>query len=185
MACNKDNHPLYGCNTFIVLLPDKRMDVVRDIHLCINCLKSGHLAKQCLSSQVCKKCRGSHLSLLHKDSTTRSSRSRQSSQYSQTREDHKVVDTYMYVTIGPSTASVANDVSLIAVGPYGTSYQARALLDTDSSASFISEQVAQHLWLPRRCQDFKVSDIGGVLHRTNNVPSCSVAFDKDWKHLSN
>ena len=102
---------------------------------------------------------------------------------------------------------------MIAVGPNGTSYKARALLDSGSSTSFNSEQVVQHLRLPCRHQDSKVSGIeGGTMHLssqnftvkpvrsggktnkiealvlrkiTSNVPSCFVAFDKDWKHLSN
>ena len=102
---------------------------------------------------------------------------------------------------------------VIAVRPDGTSYKARALLDSSLSASFISERVAQHLCLPHRP---KVSGIGGetmhlspqasvnftvkpvhsggktqkievlVLRKiTSNIPSCSVAFNHDWKHLSN
>ena len=102
------------------------------------------------------------------------------------------------------------------VGPDGTSYKARALFDSGSSASFISEQAAQLLRLPRRRQDWKASGIevgtvhlslqtsvdfsvkpvhsGGKTHKiealifrkiTSNIPSCSVAFNQDWKQLSN
>ena len=105
---------------------------------------------------------------------------------------------------------------VIEVRSDGTSYKARALLDSGSSASFISERVAQHLHLPRQRQDSKVNGIGGgtmhlssqvfanftvkpvhsggkthkiealVLRKiTSNIPSCSLAFDKDWNHLSN
>ena len=50
---------------------------------------------------------------------------------------------------------------VIAVGPDNTSYKARALLDSTSSTSFISERVAQHIRLPRLQQDSKVSEIRG------------------------
>ena len=50
VACKKDDHPLYGCKSFVALSPDKRMAFVQDSHLCINCLKSGHFGKQCPSS---------------------------------------------------------------------------------------------------------------------------------------
>ena len=42
VACKKDNHPLYGCKSFIALSPEKRMELVQDSRFCINCLKSGH-----------------------------------------------------------------------------------------------------------------------------------------------
>ena len=67
VECKKNNHPLYGWKALIASSPDKRMELVRDSCLCINCLKSGHMAKQCPSSQKCKKYRGSRYSLLHKD----------------------------------------------------------------------------------------------------------------------
>ena len=64
VACKNDYLTLYGCKSFVALLPDKRIRLVRDSHLCNNCL---HMAKQCPSSQKCRKCRRSHHSLLHKD----------------------------------------------------------------------------------------------------------------------
>ena len=58
----------------------------------------------------------------------------------------------------------------MAVGPDGTSYKARALLDFGSSASFISERVAQHLCLSRRRHDSKVSGNGrGTMHLSSQV----------------
>ena len=52
---------------------------------------------------------------------------------------------------------------VIAVRPDNTctSYKVRALLNVGLSASFISERVAQHLRLPHRWQESKVSGIGG------------------------
>ena len=67
VACKNDYHPLYGSKSFVALSPKKRMQLVWDSHLCINCLKSGPMANQCPSSQKCTKCRASHHSLLHKD----------------------------------------------------------------------------------------------------------------------
>ena len=106
VACKKNNHPLYGCKSFIALSPDKKVELVQDSRFCINCLKSGHTAKQCPSSQKCKKCRGSHHSLLHKEFTARPSKSGQSSQSSDTGEDPTVVTTNT-----SQSESVAHDVS--------------------------------------------------------------------------
>ena len=147
MSCKKDSHLLFGCKSFIALLPDKRMNLVRDSHLCINYLKSGHFAKQCPSSQKCKKYRGSHHSLLQKDSTKKPSTSSQSSQSSQTQEDAKVVTTHTS-QLGCQRQMLLMTCQVIAVGPDDIFYKGRALLDSGSSASFISEQVALYLHLP-------------------------------------
>ena len=48
--------------------------------------------------------------------------------------------------------------------PDGTSVEARALLDNGSSASFISERLAQSLCLARTKQNIGISGIGGISH---------------------
>ena len=78
VACKNDYYLLYGCMLFFALLPDKKMQLFRDSRLCINCSKSGHMVKQCPSSQKCRKCQGSHHSLLHKNWSKKCLRSRQS-----------------------------------------------------------------------------------------------------------
>ena len=70
------------------------MDVVWDSLLCISCLKSGPFTKQCPSLQKCRKCRD-HIIPYSTRLTTKSSRSWQSSQSSQMREDPRVVTTHM------------------------------------------------------------------------------------------
>ena len=47
------------------------------------------------------------------------------------------------------------------IAPGGTSIKARALLDSDSSASFVSKKLAQSLRLKRSKQKVSVSGIGG------------------------
>ena len=46
--------------------------------------------------------------------------------------------------------------------PDGHATKARALVDLASSASFITERLAQHLHLPRRHHEMKISGIGGT-----------------------
>ena len=99
---------------------------------------------------------GSHHSLLHKDWPKNKTRTRQSLQSSQTQEDPKFVS-----QSGCQWQMLLMTCSVIAVVPNGTSYKARALLDSGSSTLFILEQVVQHLCLPHRHQDFQVRGIGG------------------------
>ncbi|XP_037942998.1 uncharacterized protein LOC119675852 [Teleopsis dalmanni] len=68
-ACKNDRHPLYTCKSFIQELPTKRLQLVKQMRLCINCLKFGHFAREC-SSGNCKICNKKHNSLLHLDDAT-------------------------------------------------------------------------------------------------------------------
>ena len=51
VACKKANHPLYFCKLFQMLSHKRKMGVVKDSRLCINCLGRGHFVKECLSPQ--------------------------------------------------------------------------------------------------------------------------------------
>ena len=73
----------------------------------------------------------SHHSLLHKYSMKKHSRSRQSSQFSQTQEHPKVVAMHMSQS-GHQQQVLLMTCQVILIGLNGTSYKARALLDSDS-----------------------------------------------------
>ena len=60
VACKKANHLLYSCKSFQALLHERKMGVVKDSKLCMNCLSSGHFVKERPSPQRCKKCHQPH-----------------------------------------------------------------------------------------------------------------------------
>ncbi|KYQ56128.1 hypothetical protein ALC60_04951 [Trachymyrmex zeteki] len=64
----KNNHFIFQCDSFRELPVEKRFEIVKSSHLCINCLKNkGHQAKNCTSGS-CRKCGKAHNTLLHFDS---------------------------------------------------------------------------------------------------------------------
>ncbi|XP_062713925.1 uncharacterized protein LOC134290748 [Aedes albopictus] len=62
--CCKQAHAISQCESFLKLTPNNRLDFVKKNQLCINCLRGGHLAKDCRSS-LCRTCAKRHHSLLH------------------------------------------------------------------------------------------------------------------------
>ena len=44
-------HPLYMCHKFKTLQHDQMINTMKTHGFCMNCLKTGHMVKQCLSSQ--------------------------------------------------------------------------------------------------------------------------------------
>jgi hypothetical protein len=59
-----ENHPLYICPYFRELNVQARRELVTQIGLCGNNLRTGHLATQCRSRR-CFKCRRNHHTMLH------------------------------------------------------------------------------------------------------------------------
>lgn len=60
----KQPHFLYQCDGFLTLTPSKRLEFTKKHRLCINCLRGGHISKDCNSS-LCRTCAKRHHTLLH------------------------------------------------------------------------------------------------------------------------
>ena len=54
---------------------------------------------------------------------------------------------------------------VLVMSPDGYTTQVRVLLDSTSSASFISEHLAQHMHLPHQHRQAQITDVGGFTHR--------------------
>ncbi|XP_029664596.1 uncharacterized protein LOC115236347 [Formica exsecta] len=62
----KGSHSIYRCEKLQKINPEIRKKEIISKHLCLNCLESGHYAKECKASS-CKKCSKRHNTLLHRD----------------------------------------------------------------------------------------------------------------------
>ena len=135
--------------------------IIKEHRHCINCLKLGHIVKQCFCGQKCRKCQKRHHTWLHMDTEARKQTERVSpsnqkpgtvTHHSDLGGHHPVVPTTCEVQI------LNNDSSR---------EKARALLDSASSTSFIIKGLAQHLHLHvrRGCHCMKVGGIGGFANQ--------------------
>lgn len=213
-ACNEAPHPLFACTSFQALPHEDRLAMVRRQSLCINCLRHGHFANQCQSSQRCKKCHGIHHTLLHHDKG-KSGRETQSKSANADLSKRTTVDNVASNFSNRSQGSVLLMTCQVVIrGPGGSTARARALLDSGSEASFITERLAQQLRLGRRrgpmitciggstphirpkgLVDIDVTDArqSGKVHSvqalvltkiTSNTPACPVLENRDWTHLT-
>ena len=57
---------------------------------------------------------------------------------------------------------------VLVCAPDGTRVEARALLDNGSSASFVSERLAQTLRLPRTSQRARISGVAGIQYHSSH-----------------
>ena len=54
VVCKKAKHPHYFCKMFHALSHKRKMGMVKNNKLCLNCLGSGYFLKECLFGQKCK-----------------------------------------------------------------------------------------------------------------------------------
>ena len=149
----------------ISLVCTRKMSIVRDNGVCLNCLRPGHFAKQCCSVQKCNKCQKHHHFWWHVNMQDKEAKL--SNAASPCKENLGVLATHT------SQSSSSHQVLLMTcqvrlTSPDGHTTKVRALLDSASSASFITEHSAQHLHLWRRHHGMKISGIGGA---TTQSPS--------------
>ena len=161
-VCDSGKHPLYVCPKFKSFPRDRMMSTLKGHNSCINCLRAGHFVNQCKSLQRCRKCQKPHHTLLHDETPSAAPPPGSST-----------------VSINPITSHVAMGIksnfllmtcNVMVSSPDGTSLKARALLDSASSTSFVSERLAQCLHLPRSSQNAQISGVAG-LTRNSSIQS--------------
>ena len=167
MVCKSGKHPLYGCHKFKSLPHHRMVSTLKSNGLCLNCLKPGHFVRECTSTNRCRKCQRPHHTLLHLE----------------VQPEHHESTEAAPVPTKPSsvTNSVLSPVAqtgpkfhhpllmtcrVFILSPNGITTQARALLDSASSTSFVSERLAQHLRLPRLRRQAQITGIGGLAHQS-------------------
>ncbi|XP_012060384.1 PREDICTED: uncharacterized protein LOC105623606 [Atta cephalotes] len=109
---------------------EEKFKVVKNAHLCINCLRStAHQAKLC-NSGTCRKCSKKHNTLLH-TSNSNISESISNSKKEQSISNSKISNQDSNVLLPLSTAIVN------AYDSNNTSHSCRILLDSGSQINFI------------------------------------------------
>ena len=157
VVCKTERHPLYVCPHFKSLSHDKMLSTLKTNGICMNCLRAGHFSKQCHSLNRCRKCQQPHHTLLHTDAITVKT--------SYPPNGESIVSSNHTATgITSNTLLMTCKVSVKA--PDGTSIRARALLDSASSASFVSERLVQGLNLPLSHHNLKISGIAGLSRKS-------------------
>ena len=156
----QEGTPLRICPHFKSLSHDKILSTLKTYGICMNCLRPGHVSKQCHSLNQYRKCQKPHHNLLHTEAITVKT--------SYTPNGESIVSSNHAATgITSSTLLMTCEVTVKA--PDGTSIRARALLDSASSASFVSECLVQGLNLPRISRshhNLKISGIAGLSRKS-------------------
>nr|CAI5825554.1 unnamed protein product [Callosobruchus analis] len=181
-SCNycKQGHSIYSCKAFSKLKAEDRVDFVRQSNLCKVCLLGGHTSRNCKHGP-CRKCRKFHNSLLHEafytpkkvEHEVSASEEGESSESSQNLSANLTSLSVSGTQVLLSTASAAHvllSTALVKIIVGGQTYTARALLDSGSQSSFVTEALCNRLQLEKLHIDHTVRGIGmGTINIKNRV----------------
>ena len=154
VACKTERHPLYACPRFKLMTHDQKISTLKSNGMCLNCLRPGHFVKQCKSLHHCKTCQKPHHTLLHIDSAPAPSVS--------PKPDLKAPLVSSNTAANLTRNSLLMTCRVLVRAPDGSTVKARALLDSASSASFVSERLVKGLCLPRLHQNTTISGVAGL-----------------------
>ena len=159
VICKGNKHPLYSCSKFKTMTHEQKLAAVKGNKLCLNCLKPGHFVKACKSLHRCRDCQKPHHSLLHSDGESNSG---------DNMSTQSTTDVPSHAAATVSANSLLMTCQIMVVSADGSSRKARALLDSGSSASFVSDRLARSLNLPCSRQSTRLFGIAGLRHGSSS-----------------
>ncbi|KAJ8914829.1 hypothetical protein NQ315_014841 [Exocentrus adspersus] len=172
-VCQKE-HRIYNCTEFLSLTVIDRFKKVRELKLCVNCLRKNHMTKDCRVGG-CRKCNGRHNSLVHddrsKDDNTRTGPGETAVASSSATSSASTESAVTQQTASLAAHSLTKTVLLSTVAVFiidknGDKHLIRALLDSGSQSNFVSETLSQNLNLQRIENNLSVC---GLNNATSNI----------------
>ncbi|XP_050507885.1 uncharacterized protein LOC126885369 [Diabrotica virgifera virgifera] len=193
--CFQQNHRIYSCTKFLSLPVSDRIEYSKANKLCFNCLGSKHFLQNCESKSTCSLCHSKHHSLLHNThhSTANthtviepSNHSLKHGESSTRPTSHTLLTTQPEIdqpsvvhqndltlrstvlsTTTPHDTHVLLTTAKIRIYPVnGWPILARAIMDSGSQSSFITESLATSIGCKRYPSSLHIS---GILNDSNVI----------------
>ncbi len=150
LLCKAD-HTLFGCQQFKGMTPQDRLNYARQEKLCFNCLRKGHMTMACRLNRTCSVagCGRKHTKFLHipqpQEEMTTPSTTQQEAPVQNGYID-SAEDTSCSNITGAGSRSVLPIVPVRVQASEGSNFvRTYALLDTGSTNTFCTEQIAEQL----------------------------------------
>lgn len=164
--CHHNDHFLYKCPQYLTMEPKERYKSIRRLKLCINCLRSGHVVRDCKGS-TCTRCSQRHHTTLHFNSFEPAGpgavehRGNVSKGALENSSNSAPTKNCLSVTSmdGPNDPIIAT-ITAEVISPTGVKTTCRILLDSASQSHFITERLVQQLCLRKQQCRSTLSGIG-------------------------
>jgi len=160
------SHNLITCEDFLSKSIARRNALVKRKQVCFNCLQPGHFTLTCLSRSRCTHCNRIHHSLLHRAAVTAETHLNQAPEIDDSSRTVPTASSSRVINIQSMQAEVAPVgilLAIVSVDPYpseGRCFQVRALLNQESTLSFISESLSQTSRTKRQSADLQIDCFG-------------------------
>ncbi|XP_075150652.1 uncharacterized protein LOC142224750 [Haematobia irritans] len=168
--CPKDNHIIRKCPKFLKMDPNKRFAEIKGSNLCINCFSKVHTAKTCTSKNSCRICGKRHNTLLHRpqnfqptDTNSNANATPLPSSSSSLQSTNSSGSGIVHSCFTSSSRGVLLGTAVVKVCYSGLSYTARALVDSGSEGTFVSQKLFNMLKLPFRRTSAKISGLNNTI----------------------
>jgi hypothetical protein len=160
----KQNHSLFQCQQFRAMSPEDRISKTKSLSACLNCLRSGHIGRDCSSQSTCRRCGKRHHTLLHCETKKNSS---QTSHFTACNAAKPAVlspvpiATSSIPPLVPATQKLLKTALVKILDASGRFQTCRAFLDDGSESSFISEHCASSLGLKKVHEQTRIKGLMG------------------------
>lgn len=193
--CPKENHIIRKCPRFLKMNPNQRWTEIRRNNLCLNCFSKVHTVKNCTSKFSCYECNKKHNTLLHRNPDSSQKGHPNSSNLSSPSQ------TPLPETCNPSisqstdlsgngvvqscfssnNSGVLLGTALVQLCHNGFTYRVRALVDSGSEGTLISDKLFNSLKLPFKRKNVKISGLNNTISATVQK-ECSITLRSNTDH---
>ncbi|XP_051864238.1 uncharacterized protein LOC127566254 [Drosophila albomicans] len=156
--CSRENHPIRLCPRFLQMGVNERVNHIKQQKLCLNCFARGHVQADCTSAHNCLTCKGRHHTLLHRVNPTPTV-TNPTPNIQSTPSQSANVQSFLAV----NTQGVLLSTAVVHICHHGVRHTARALIDSGSEATFISERLFKRLRMPYTSVQAHVSGLTQVV----------------------
>ncbi|XP_055903246.1 uncharacterized protein LOC129939295 [Eupeodes corollae] len=173
----QDSHPLRLCPKFLEMNVDERISKVVALKFCQNCLSPSHEVKTCKSNYHCTVCKKRHHSLLHNShvqtqsvlSTSTPEFKPQPIQSTAPISSHQVNSSF-----AQNNQRILLATALINIFHLGNTHTLRALIDSGSEVTLLSEETQRKLRLPIKPIQAQITGMSTVVtaHSTKLCTLC-------------
>uniref|UniRef100_A0A0A1XQH6 Protein dopey-1 homolog n=1 Tax=Zeugodacus cucurbitae TaxID=28588 RepID=A0A0A1XQH6_ZEUCU len=178
--CSSQAHILKSCQRFIEMQPNARLNAVRKLHVCLNCLSDTHEVKDCKSMFNCAKCKQRHHTMIHRDQSEEIAQSPASTDPTEISTKSHMASIKAKVSNVPTSQSMLLGTAMVTICHNENTFTVRALIDSGSEGTFITSSLQKRLNLTSRKVSARVSGLNNTVSgRVQTVCSITIGSPRN------